>query len=535
MDLRRLPWVRRLAADYLADFGRLSSFFTGDPGDRAAWRRMVGSLQGSGHPRSEIADILAGQQRQRAAPPEALASAERLRDPRAVAVLTGQQAGLFGGPLYTLLKALTALDLANRLNAAHGVPAVAVFWVEAEDHDWAEVASCSVLDADLALRKVTLAPPPGAGTVPVASITLAEGTLAAIDDLAAKLPPTEFTPALLTDLRLAYLPGTGVVEAFARWLETTLGGRGLVVFDSSDPAAKPLARPVFAREIERPGHTSGLARAAGRELVALGYHAQVAAHEDAAALFYLDGHRQPIRSQDGRFTVGQTSRPAEALFEEVERAPHRFSPNVLLRPIVQDTLFPTVSYVAGPNELGYLAQLGKVYEHFGLTMPLIAPRASLTLLDAAAARFLTRYEVALETLAPQDEASLNALLQSQLPAGVEESFQHARQAIAERMGAVIEAVPAIDPTLEGAARSTLGRIQHDLDTFHGKVLQAAKRRDDTLRRQYHRTRAQAFPEGHAQERSVGWVYFLNRYGPALVDRLIEAFPLDAGRHWVLTI
>ncbi len=220
---------------------------------------------------------------------------------------------------------------------------------------------------------------------------------------------------------------------------------------------------------------------------------------------------------------------------EATEHPERFSPNVLLRPIVQDTIFPTVCYVAGPNELAYLGQLRGIYEHFGLPMPLMYPRASATLVDSAAVRFLQKYDVALEALQPQDEGALNELLKAQIPPTVEESFTSASQAIEASMARIAETLPAIDPTLEGAAKSTLGRMQHDLHTLHGKMIQAAKRRDDTLRRQYLRTRALAFPTGHPQERAIGFIFFLNQYGPALVDRLYEELSLDLGRHWIVSI
>jgi uncharacterized protein YllA (UPF0747 family) len=208
---------------------------------------------------------------------------------------------------------------------------------------------------------------------------------------------------------------------------------------------------------------------------------------------------------------------------------------VLLRPIVQDTLFPTVCYVAGPNELGYLGQLRAVYGHFDVPMPLIYPRASATLLDSAAVRFLQKYDLPFETLQAQDEAALNHVLESHLPPAVDRAIQDALTAVNDRMEAVIAAVPALDPTLEGAARSTLAKIQQDFRTFQTKVIHAAKRRDETMRRQFFHARAQAFPDGHPQERSIGFVYFLNKYGPALVDRLAEELPLDLGVHWVITI
>jgi bacillithiol synthase len=202
---------------------------------------------------------------------------------------------------------------------------------------------------------------------------------------------------------------------------------------------------------------------------------------------------------------------------------------------VQDTLFPTICYVAGPNELAYLGQLRQVYAHFGVPMPIMYPRTSATLLDSAALRFLTKYHLSLEALQPQDESALNQLLESQIPPVVEESFGGAAQAIEAAMTRLIEVMPDLDPTLEGAAKSTLGRMEHDLHTLHNKIIHAAKRRDETLRRQYFRTRALAFPGGHAQERTIGFVSFLNQYGPALVDRLESDLPLDLGHHWIVAI
>jgi bacillithiol biosynthesis cysteine-adding enzyme BshC len=269
--------------------------------------------------------------------------------------------------------------------------------------------------------------------------------------------------------------------------------------------------------------------------VEAGYHTQVASGAGNLALFHLDGRRTPIRSGTEGFIIDErTMSPAE-LAREVDAHADHFSPSVLLRPIVQDAIFPTACYVAGPNELAYLAQLREVYGHFGVPMPLIYPRASATIVDRAAYRFLTKYALPLEALQAQDEAALNDLLKSQMPPSVEESFAEATRAIDAQMAAVIGAVPSVDPTLEGAARTTLTRMRHDLENLHAKVIQAAKRRDETLRRQFMRTRAQAFPDGHAQERSVGFVSLLNRYGPALVERLQAELPLEVGRHWVVTL
>src|SRR5262249_9884118 len=214
-----------------------------------------------------------------------------------------------------------------------------------------------------------LPPRPADGPAPVATVRLDETVLATIDELEHILPATEFRPSLIRDLHDIYSPGAGMAEAFGRWLERVLGDRGLVVYDSSDPSSKPLAREVFARELSMPGQTARLAALAGSDLTARGYHAQVHAHDDGLALFHLDrpdGGRRAIRQQDGQFVVGENRYAAAALIQEAAERPAGFSPNVLLRPIVQDTLFPTACYVAGPNELAYLGQLRGVYEHFGV-------------------------------------------------------------------------------------------------------------------------------------------------------------------------
>ena len=535
VEIRRFPWIKRLAGDYAFDFPRVADFFAGDPTDRSAWADAITRAQRHPRRRDTIADIVQAQQRERSAPPHAIAMADRLRDPTTVAIVTGQQAGLFGGPLFTLLKALTVIRLAERTAREHGVPTVAVFWVDAEDHDWDEVKACGVLDADLSLAKVSLADPPGAGEGPVARVELDDSVSVATASLASAIPATEFSAELLDAIRRAYRPGVGMAQAFAVWLESLLGPRGLVVFDASDQAAKPLVSGIFAREIERAGETSRLAAAAGAALTKRGYHAQVTPQEGHAALFHLGGGRESIRVQGNQFMIGQSAGDREATLERVRTQPADFSPNVLLRPVVQDTLFPTCCFVAGPNELGYLAQLRDIYAAFDVPMPLIHQRSSATILDANAMRFLSRHELPLESLHAQDESELNRLLAAQVPPGAEQSIEEAGRAIDERMEVVATAISKIDATLDAAARSTRGRTQDDLKKLRGKLLQAVKRKDETVRRQFLHAQAQAFPGGHPQERDVGFIYFLNKYGGGFVDRLCEELPLDQGRHWVITI
>ena len=535
LDLRRLPWVRRLAADYAHDFGALAPFFAGNPAFPGSWVEAVARAQAHPRNREGLVEVLAAQLAQRQAPDASRAALAGLRDPAGVAVVTGQQAGLFGGPLYSLLKALTAIQVARQVSRDHGVAAVPVFWIDSEDHDWNEVATTTLLDAELTAHDLTLPPPAGAGQLPVAHLLLDGSVEAAIEQARQILPSTEFTQDLLASLSVAYAPGRSMSEAFGRWMETWLGPLGLVVYDCADPAAKPLVSSVFRHELAYPGRTSTLAAEAGAALEALGYHAQVAAHLDGAALFHLDPARHPVRIAGEGFRFGAREEAAAVLKAEAAEHPERFSPNVLLRPLVQDTLFPTVAYIAGPSELAYLGQLRAVYAHFGIPMPLVVPRATATLIDSATARFLDRYQLPVPSLQAQDESTLNHLLEAQLPPGVESALQDAHHQTVEKMTALIAALPALDPTLEGAARSTLGKMEHELRTLHAKIIHAAKRRDETLRRQFMRARATTFPHGHLQERTLCFLHFLNRYGPALIAVLDRELSPVSGHHCLLTV
>ena len=535
LDVRSFPWIRPLAGDYAYNFKQVEGLYAGNPMDRASWRESVARAQQHPRDRARIASILASQQERRQAPPGARAAAARLADPSAVAVLTGQQAGVFGGPLFTLLKALTALQLARRNERENNVPTVAVFWVDAEDHDWEEVRSCTVLDAEFQPRTVTLAELEGAGELPIAQLTLDPGVEQTIDELASALQLTEFTPAVLEAIRAAWAPGAGMARAFATWLERLLGDHGLVVFESADSEAKPLVASVFAKELAAPGHTAALAAKAGDALAARGHAPQVVLQPDTVSVFSLDGGRRAIKRQGDQLVIGDRSHTSDALSKEASARPGGFSPNVLLRPIVQDTLFPTIAYIAGPSELAYLGQLRGVYEQFGVPMPLMVPRSTATLLDSGASRFLAKYGVPFQDLRTPDESALNKLLEAQLPVSVEQALRDAATQTQQAMDRVIAALPSLDPTLGGAAKTTLGKMEHELRSLHSKVIHAAKKRDETLRRQFVRAQAQAFPQGHPQERTLGVVYFLNKYGAGLIDLLLEELPIDPGRHWIVTL
>jgi uncharacterized protein YllA (UPF0747 family) len=216
VDVRRFPWIRRLAVDYAYDFGAVAPFFSGNPSDRAAWADAIARTQAHDRRRAEIAAVIADQQARRGAPTRALEHGRLLADRRTVAIVTGQQAGLFGGPLFTLLKAMTALKLADQVSREHGVPAIAIFWIDAEDHDWEEVRSCTVFDEALATRTVSLPSRPGADPTPVATVTLDASIAKALDDLAsAILSGGDHKAAPVELLALGHLVGVDLTKPIA--------------------------------------------------------------------------------------------------------------------------------------------------------------------------------------------------------------------------------------------------------------------------------------------------------------------------------
>ena len=208
---------------------------------------------------------------------------------------------------------------------------------------------------------------------------------------------------------------------------------------------------------------------------------------------------------------------------------------MLLRPIVQDKIFPTVATIAGPSELAYLGQLRQVYKHFDIPMPIIYPRTSATIVDQGTLRFMERYDVRFEMLQAQDDGVLNRLLSNLLPDEIDNTIEETKQAITDHLAAVSTGVAKVDPTLAGAVETTKQRMDRDLKKLGNKIIQAAKRRDETVQRQFRRGGSLTFPNGGPQERTLNGIYFLNRYGLQVVDHVIKQLPLKIGQHGLITV
>lgn len=523
-----------LHRDYLAGAASVAPFFEGGHWDLAAIAQAAERTAAYPHPRREMAESLVRQQLARGA----AAAAERaatLRDEKAVAVVTGQQAVLFGGPLYVLYKALAAMRLAAALQAQRHAPVVPIFWVAANDHDFAEIREASVLDAAGRLRTLRYAPRDEPHGLPASSILLDDTITKLLEEFAEALPAGAHREALLARLAACYRPGASMSEAFGALLSSLLPG--LVVLDPTDPAVKSLMIPILKRELGEGSPTSRLAAPVGQALVAAGYHQQFPVREGFLNAFVeMEGQRRALALSEQEIEVRSLSRRisiADAL-AALEADPSSWSPGALLRPLIQDHLLPTAAYVGGPAEIAYHAQIGPSYAHFGIPRPVAFPRPGVTLVESSQARALEAEGLALTDLRADPEALLARWAREANP-GIEPAFARARETIAREMEAIGEALGALDPTLRAAADSAKGRTLHQVGGLEEKAMRALKKRDLVRTERLRRTRDALFPGGAPQERALGLVGLVARHGEAVISELRERIDPWAKGHQVIAL
>ncbi|MCC6143710.1 MAG: bacillithiol biosynthesis cysteine-adding enzyme BshC, partial [Candidatus Hydrogenedentes bacterium] len=328
-------------------------------------------------------------------------------------VITGQQPGLFTGPLYTVLKAITAIQLAARLQDRHGVPCVPVFWVGSEDHDFEEVRSAHVLTKDHAHRTLTYSPAADVAGMPMYRVPVEPTLHGLVDQLAAEVPGSEWREEIEAFLHESLDASDSFADWTARLLARLFRDTPLVLFAPHLPAARAAAATVIRREIDAPLHSTDLVNGQGARLQDLGYPPQVV-KGGAECNFFLevDQRRRKVTWQDEHFVLPELSKhfSQDELRGLTETDPGRFSPNVALRPVVQQALFPAAAYVAGPGEIAYWAQLKPVFNHFGLPMPCVYPRADATITSIKLNKIQRKLGLALEDLRdPADQIEDRAL------------------------------------------------------------------------------------------------------------------------------
>ncbi len=534
----QIPRTSRLFNDYLYNFDRVSRFYQPDGLDISALVARAQTVTAQTFSRDAVADALADQNTRAGAGEATFANIERLRQKDSVVVITGQQAGLFTGPLYTIFKALTAIKLAEHLRA-QGVNAVPMFWVAAEDHDFEEVNHTRLINREGQVATITYAGCPPKEGKPVGDVKLNEKIYENIDELVAALPESEFMPRLVEDLRDSYKPGVNFADAFGKLMIKLFGKFGVILINPLDDRLKAVAGEIYARAMSSAPEFASRLVSASAQLEAAGYHAQVHTNADAVPLFMLDEGRRTAmtRRDDGRFYLKGSERSfgATELLDTVRRCPSCFSPNVTLRPIVQDFLLPTVAYIGGPAEIAYFAQLRPNYGLLNRVDPVALPRASFTLIEKRHARTMGKYDIKFTDLFAGFEEAMKTVVERSLDQTTATVFDETEKIFNDQLDKLNASLTAVDPTLADALKGGRDKILYQLHNLRTRFIHNRGKRDDGAKQQIERLFAALYPNKNLQEREINIAYFISRYGYELIDRIYDEVEVGLRDHKLINL
>jgi bacillithiol synthase len=535
----RIPRSSKLLIDYLEHYERVRQFYSGSPFDPDTYSRLGQGLRGFHADRSLFIEVLLKQNKNFGAGTETLENIRRLGDPDTFAVVTGQQVGLFSGPAFTLYKALTAVRLSQSL-AAQGLKIVPIFWLATEDHDLEEVSQAYILDENYEQIHLHDGGERPAPQSPVGRVKLTDAVAESLDRLESSLPAGGARTKLLEDLRSTYQPGTTWSHSFARFLTRLFGRWGVVLVDPLDDSIHRLSVPIYQKSLRQAKEWRSLLEKRSAELVKAGYHAQVHIAENSTLLFTeRNGDRLPVHTSDASgkdgFSLGDVQNASlDGLESEIKARPLNFSANVLLRPVVQDVLLPTIAYVAGPSELAYLGQAQVLYAAFGRAMPAIFPRSGFTLVDRRIERWLEKYQVAVEDVWQGKEHLSQRIASTTFTEGWSERFDQTERDMAELLSRLRKDVEALDPTLLDALNHVDEKMQYQIERLKGKLTRSALSRSEVLARHEQALLQAILPDKELQERRLSGVYFLGHTGYELLDRLLEQIPADRSDHRIMS-
>jgi bacillithiol synthase len=503
------------------------------PGSFAEQAKLVGARR---YDRQGLIDVLVEQNERFGAGTKAQEEIRRLADPASLVVIGGQQAGLFGGPLYTVHKALTIVVLARRMQQELARPVVPVFWIAAEDSDLAEVNHAFVTDREGLLRELRL-PGDTQAKLPVSGVRLGEAVGRLIEELSSMLPESGTGAEVLADLRAAYTTGRTYTQAFGAWMGGLFRELGLVLVDPSDARLKRMALGLFGREITEKSPVSAAVREQTARVVRAGYAAQIELRDGFLTLFHQDPAREAIAVTEKGFELkGSGARfSTEALADLLRRSPDLFTPNAVLRPLFQDTLFPTLAVVLGPAEIAYFSQLTLAYERMGIPMPVIFPRASITVIETKMAGLMAKLGIDLKGLLARGERIVDDLVRKEIPPTLTERLERGRVQVRETWAGFAAEVDRLDPTLHRTAELASGRALRQFDFMEGKLVKAERRKNVVLQGRVARLVASAAPRGGLQERTLAALPLLARHGKGILARIAAGIDPFSPAHHVLVI
>ncbi len=514
---RQLGYTQ-LYLDFLAGTGSARSFYSSRTVEETAQ-----TLDQISFFRKEVVAILRRQNETFQSSSSALEAIEKLLEPRAVCVFGGQQAGLFGGPMMTLLKALAVAKAARNLSEQLRRPVVPIFWIAGDDHDFDEVNHTFLLDRQGSLNRIEYAArstaPSPIGQVTFADTVELERALTAVRET---LGETEFTGELYEILAKSYTSSETFVTAFGKLMARLTEGYGLVLFSPNDAEVKALARPFLRSVIERQDQLHALLAQRNQAVQAAGYHLQVQKQDEAAHLFVDLNGRTPVHRVGDRFTIGEREFTQAELIALLESEPERFSPDVITRPLLQAWLFPTAVQMGGPSEIAYFTQGNTIFDLFARPLPVHLARPTLMFVEKRHVKLTDEYGITFDEIAGDIEQLVNRILSQSFPDDLESRYRQLRSDIRSQVDAFSEQSLNFDPSLRDFANQTFGKIDFALKTFEGKLFSAHKKRSTDTREKIYRLQTALWPNGAFQDRSINVANFIARYGLPFVSWLYES-------------
>ena len=514
-----LPNTTRLFADVLYHPDKTAPFYQHPLRGLEAFQSASRQIEFSAERRAALIDALRVQN------PESPAL-ERLAQPGTVAVVTGQQVGLFSGPCYTIYKVLHAVKLAAWLSA-NGLPAVPVFWLATEDHDFAEVNHAWVFGADHQPRKLEMRR--ASVEQPVGDVALVAPPLRELRAALHGLPFGEEVAFLVEE---TYRAGNTMGKAFSELLRRLLAHYDILYVDPMLPAFRALAAPALRSAVAAgPDLTAGVL-ARNRELAEAGYHSQVHVEDHTSFVFLLEnGKRLALRRSGNEYVHNSRRFTSQELMERAAS----LSPNAILRPVIQDSMLPTVSYIGGPAETAYLAQSEALYRVLLGRMPVAVPRAGFTILDSRSAKLMERNQLSLGDFF-HGETSLKERIASRLvPPALAGRMRESAATVESVVARVRAELTAFDPTLAKALDRSARKINYQLAKMERKTGREAMRRDEGAARDASSLYGLIYPERHLQERLYSMLPFLAKHGLDLIGPIYEAIELECSDHRVMVI
>jgi len=532
IPFRRLPHQPKLFVRLIEDFSSVNTFYAHPP-NMDAVKHVASSLEYPDERRREVAAILREQNAGFGAGAATLSNLGKFEH-GAVAVVSGQQVGLFGGPAYAVYKALTAIRLAEELSEA-GIPAVPIFWMATEDHDLDEVRHVTWFESGKLTRFELPADAAAVGR-PVGQVRLGP----AIEENVKKAVELLSGPAsetLSQILQQSYRTEETYGSAFGKLFAQTFAEQGLILLDPLDARLHRIAAPLYKKAIEDRDELNEKLLQRGKELEGSGYDVQVKVTAKSTLLFTIrDDVRQPVVASNSHFKSGDTTWTREEALALADSSPETFSANALFRPVVQDYLLPTAAYLGGPAEIAYFAQSSVIYEHVLGRMPVVLPRAGFTILDAKAEKLLQKYGLCIENLWAGPQELRRKMESVSVPPTLGENFDRDKAQVESTLAELGGQIEKLDPTLAGAVNTARNKIGFQLEKLRRKTGRSLDQKTGLLAEHERFLENLLFPDKQLQSRELCFLPFLARWGMEGLSELQKLSGSDTlGEHRIVRI